>query len=157
MVFVNVPFHVLHGAQWQWSTLVRGGIQNQGKSRAFLWIPPNADRVRAIIFAQHNMEEESILENPIFRQKLTELRFAEVWCAPRWDLQFHFNQGAGEVLTDILNELADSSGYSELKTAPIVGIGHSAAASMPYYIAAWNPQRTLAALSISGQWPYFRS
>ncbi len=35
-------------------------------------------------------------------------------------------------------------------------LGHSAAASWPYYFAAWNPDRTLCALSVSGQWPYFR-
>ena len=32
-----------------------------------------------------------------------------------------------------------------------------AAASWPYYFAAWNPDRTLAAISVSGQWPFFRS
>ena len=102
------------------------------------------------------MEEESILENPIFRRALDELKFAEVWCTPRWDLFFHFDQGAGDTLTGILDDLADASGYNELKTVPIVGMGHSAAASMPYYLGVWNPQRTLAAVSISGQWPYVR-
>ena len=32
----------------------------------------------------------------------------------------------------------------------------SAAASWPYYFAAWAPERTLCALSVSGQWPYYR-
>jgi hypothetical protein len=45
---------------------------------------------------------------------------------------------------------------SETNVAPIVGMGHSAAASMTYYLAVWNPERTLAAISISGQWPYAR-
>jgi hypothetical protein len=53
--------------------------------------------------------------------------------------------------------LANVSGYDELKFAPVAPMGHSAAASWPYYFAAWQPGRTLAALSVSGQWPYFRS
>jgi hypothetical protein len=57
----------------------------------------------------------------------------------------------------MMDDLADVSGYDELKFAPVVPMGHSAAASWPYYFAAWNPGRTLAALSVSGQWPYFRN
>jgi hypothetical protein len=53
-----------------------------------------------------------------------------------------------------MKSLADQSGYAELATAPVVPIGHSAAAMLPEYFAAWRPQRTLAYLSVSGQWPY---
>ncbi len=56
----------------------------------------------------------------------------------------------------MLLRLAEGSGYRELVTAPVVPLGHSAAASWPYYFAAWKPERTLAAISVSGQWPYFR-
>ena len=156
-VWIALCLTAAQSAEWQWSTIVRGGLQNQGRSRAYLWIPPDCEQVRAVVFAQHNMEEESILENPIFRKALAEVKFAEIWCAPRWDLVFHFNQGAGEALTGILDDLADLSGYAELKVAPVVGVGHSAAASMPYYVGVWNPPRTLAAMSISGQWPYVRN
>lgn len=55
-----------------------------------------------------------------------------------------------------MNELAWVSGYSELAYVPFAGMGHSAAASNPYYMAVWNPERALAAVSVSGQWPYFR-
>src|SRR5262249_15883892 len=48
------------------------------------------------------------------------------------------------------------SGYTELEFAPIVPIGHSAMASYPWNFAAWNPKRTLAAISVSGQWPYYK-
>ena len=41
-------------------------------------------------------------------------------------------------------------------TAPLIAIGHSAAASWPYYLAAYKPERTLACISVSGQWPYHR-
>ena len=120
-------------------------------------IPPNCKQVRGVVVAQHNMEEISILENPKFRAALAEMNFAEVWVSPFFDHLFRFNQGAGETFNNMMNDLADVSGYSELKFVPVVPMGHSAAASWPYYFAAWNPGRTLAALSVSGQWPYFRN
>jgi len=73
-----------------------------------------------------------------------------------FDHRFLFTEGAGDVFNSMMQDLADSSGYPELAAAPVIGIGHSAAASWPYYLAAWAPGRTLACISVSGQWPYFR-
>jgi hypothetical protein len=144
-------------ADWQWSIAVKGGIDKLGPARAFLWIPPNCQKLRGLILAQHNMEEISILENPKFRRALGELDFAEIWCAPPFDHLFRFNEGAGDTFNGMMEDLAKESGYEELKYIPVIGIGHSAAASWPYYFAAWNPDRTLAAISVSGQWPYVRN
>jgi hypothetical protein len=142
--------------EWQWSVPVAGGTHSAGPARAFLWIPPTCRRVRSVVFAQHNMEEISILENARFRQQMSQLGFAEVWVSPAFNLQFNFAQGAGDSLTRLLQELAAESGYRELAFAPLVPLGHSAAASAPYYLGAWAPERVLACLSVSGQWPYFR-
>jgi hypothetical protein len=143
-------------AEWQWSVAVKSEKPENGPARAWLWIPPHCEKVRGVVVAQHNMEEISILENQKFRAALAEMNIAEVWVAPFFDHLFRFNQGAGDTFNGMINELADQSGYSELKFVPVVPMGHSAAASWPYYFAAWNPERTLAALSVSGQWPYFR-
>lgn len=67
---------------------------------------------------------------------------------------FRFNENAGAYFNEMMNQLAEISGYEEIKYIPVIPIGHSAAASFPYYFAAWNPERTLAAISVSGQWPY---
>ncbi|HEY5345409.1 MAG TPA: hypothetical protein VIK62_03595, partial [Verrucomicrobiae bacterium] len=142
--------------EWQWSVEVKSEKPENGPARAWLWIPPNCERVRGVVVAQHNMEEISILENPKFRAALAEMNFAEIWVAPFFDHEFRFNAGAGETFDSMVGALAEESGYAELNFAPVVPVGHSAAASWPYYFAAWNPGRTLAALSVSGQWPYFR-
>lgn len=55
----------------------------------------------------------------------------------------------------MLAAVAVESGHGELTQAPLVPIGHSAAASFPWYVAAWKPERTLACISVSGQWPYW--
>jgi hypothetical protein len=144
-------------AVWQWSVPVHNEKPEQGPARSWLWISPHCEKVRGVVVAQNNMEEISILENPKFRAALAQLNFAEVWVAPPFDHLFRFNEGAGETFNLMMKDLAAVSGYSELTFVPVVPLGHSAAASWPYYFAAWNPGRTLAALSISGQWPYFRN
>jgi len=141
--------------EWQWSVPVNGG-RDHASARAWLWIPPDCKKVRAVVVAQNNMEELSILENAGFRHALSDLGLAEVWVSPAFDHTFNFTEGAGEVFTRMMQDLADSSGYTELGYSPVIPIGHSAAASWPYYFAAWDPGRTVACISVSGQWPYFR-
>ena len=144
-------------AVWQWSVEVKKEGNARGPSRAYLWIPPKCKNVKTVIFAQNNMEEQSILEDNGFREKMAGLGVAEVWVSASFDLAFRFDQGSGQLFDSIMNSLANVSGYAEIKYAPIAYMGHSAAASAPYYFAAWNPQRTLAAISVSGQWPYVRN
>ncbi len=143
---------------WQWSVDVPGimSAETGGPPQAYLWIGPSCDRVRAVIVGQHNMEEELILSNPHFRQQLEKLGVAAVWVTPPLDPFFRFDQGAGEHFNAMMAALADESGYDELCRAPVIPIGHSAAASYPWNFAAWAPQRTLAAISVSGQWPLWK-
>jgi hypothetical protein len=140
--------------EWQWSVSLIG---KRGPARAFLWIPTNCKNIRGVVVAQNNMEEISILENPVFRKAMADISFAEIWVSPLFDVAFNFQEGADKVFDKFMDSLAFVSGYAELKFAPVVGIGHSAAASFPYYFAARNPKRTLACISVSGQWPYVRN
>ncbi|OCX52251.1 hypothetical protein BEL04_12295 [Mucilaginibacter sp. PPCGB 2223] len=156
LLFISLLRLPLCAAVWQWSVPVRTGHPELPNARAYLWIPEHCKRVRAFIFGQNNMEEQSILENASFRDQLARMNIAEVWVSPAYDLSFNFAQGAGRMFDTLMCDLATASGYEELKTAPFIGIGHSAAASAPYNMAVWKPGRALAALSVSGQWPYFR-
>ncbi len=143
----------MFAAEWQWSVVVPPLADRTNETpRAFLWIPPDCARVRGVVFGHHNMEEEGVLEHPTFRKKMSELGFAAVWVAPGFDAYFRFDRGAGEKFDVMLAALAEQSGYDELTNAPLVPVGHSAAASMPWYIAAWQPERVIAGVSFSGQW-----
>jgi hypothetical protein len=146
---------VLGAVDWQWSVPVPPLADRTNETpRAFLWIPPDCQQVRGVVFGHHNMEEEGVFEHPAFRKALAEIGFAEVWVAPAFDRNFRFDQGAGEKFDAMMSALAAESGYVELTDAPLVPCGHSAAASMPWYIAAWKPERVIAGVSFSGQWPY---
>lgn len=139
--------------EWQWSDEVKGTISSETKEHpiAFLWIPPNCKQVRGVVVGQHNMLEEGILEHQAFRKTLAKIGFAEIWITPGLDMVFKFS--SGEAFNDMMKSLAIKSGYSELEFAPIVPIGHSAAASYPWNFGASNPSRTLAMLSIHGDAP----
>ena len=141
--------------EWQWSVKVDSVISEETNNHpvAFLWIPPNCKQVRGVVVGQHNMIEEGILENAGFRASLSKLGFAEVWITPGLNITFDFNKGAGNHFNSMMKLLAETSGYTELEFAPIVPIGHSALASYPWNFAAWNPGRTLAAISIHGDAP----
>ncbi|MGB8356524.1 MAG: hypothetical protein WCD79_21675 [Chthoniobacteraceae bacterium] len=149
---------IVMASEWQWSAPIESVTSSETKDhpRAFLWIPPNCKQVRGVVIGQHNMEEEPILEHPGFRAMLSQLDFAEIWVTPGFDLFFRFDQGAGEHFEEMMKALAAGSGYGELQFVPVALLGHSAAASSPWNFAAWNPGRTLAVLSVSGQWPYYK-
>lgn len=142
---------------WQWSVPITSVVssETQDHPRAFLWIPPNCKQVRGVVVGQHNMEEETIFENPLFRKAMAELDFAIVWVTPPWDLFFRFDRGSRASFDEMMDALARESGYPELATVPVVPMGHSAAASFPWNFAALDPARTLAVVSVSGQWPYY--
>ena len=142
-------------AVYQWSVAVNSLISNETKTHpnAFLWIPENCNRVRAVVLGQHNMTEETIFEHPEFRKEMAKLGIAIVWVSPGFDMKFDFNNGADKVFENIMNDLASVSGYNELQFAPIIPIGHSAYATYPWNFAASNPARTLAVISVHGDAP----
>jgi hypothetical protein len=144
--------------EWQWSVPVESMVSSETNDhpRAFLWIPPECKRLRGVVIGQHNMEEERIFENPTFRRTLTDLDFAVIWVTPAIDLFFRFDRGSAGRFDEMLDALAAESGYSELPLVPVVPLGHSAAAGFPWNWAAWAPKRILAAISVSGQWPYYK-
>jgi hypothetical protein len=99
------------------------------------------------------MIEQGIFEHAGFRKAMSEIGFAIVWVSPMLNMSFDFTKDAGEDFNYMMKKLADSSGYKELEFAPVVPLGHSAAATYPWNFAAWNPQRTLAVVSVHGDAP----
>ncbi|OIN57293.1 hypothetical protein [Arsenicibacter rosenii] len=153
----------LQAQVWQWSAPVNTLIspETNESPQAFLWIPDHCRYVRGIVVGQHNMLEEGVFEHPDFRKSMAKLGFAIVWVTPAIDFTFDWrptpgNPGAGAHFAAMLNRLADVSGYRELAIAPVVPVGHSAAASYPWNFAAWLPGRTLAAISLKGDAPQTR-
>ena len=156
VIFVLVCFSIEGQASvYQWSVPLTGFISPETNEHptAFLWIPENCTQVRAVVFGQHNMCEEPIFDHPVFRETMTELGVAIVWLSPGIDQQWDVKNGCQKVFDKMMEDLADVSGYSELKQAPVVPLGHSAMATFPWNFGAWNPNRTLAIISYHGDAP----
>lgn len=142
-------------APWQWSVEIKDFVSGETNDHpnAFLWIPENCKQVRAVIVGQHNMTEETIFEHPEFRKAMSKLGIAEIWITPGIDQRWDVTKGTQQIFEKMMKELAEVSGYEELEYAPVIPIGHSAMATYPWNFAAWNPERTLAVLSIHGDSP----
>lgn len=140
---------------YQWSVPVPSIVSSETNDHptAFLWVPENCTQVRAVVVGQHNMCEETIFEHLFFRKTMSELGFAIVWITPGIDQQWDVTNGCQQAFDNLMNDLAETSGYSELKYAPVVPLGHSAMATFPWNFAAWNPDRTLAIISYHGDAP----
>ena len=158
LIIFLVSLGALSSAQaavYQWSVPASGFISPETNEHptAFLWIPENCTLVRAVVFGQHNMCEEPIFDHQVFRETMAELGFAIVWLSPGIDQQWDIKNGCQIVFDKMLEDLADVSGYSELKQVPVVPLGHSAMATFPWNFGAWNPDRTLAIISYHGDAP----
>ena len=142
-------------APWQWSVEIKELISEETNAHpsAYLWIPENCKQVRAVIVGQHNMTEETIFEHPGFRKNMAQLGIAEIWITPGIDQRWDVTKGTQQIFETMMKNLSEISGYTELEFAPVIPIGHSAMATYPWNFAAWNPERTLAVLSIHGDSP----
>ncbi|MDR2913831.1 MAG: hypothetical protein LBV74_03200 [Tannerella sp.] len=142
---------------YQWETDLKSmpGDDENNPRRAFLWIPSSCKQLRGLIVSGHNQIEEGILEDPLFRQAMSELNFGQIWVTPGLDPAgvFDVKAGAQDLFDETIRELAEISGYEEIKYAPVVYLSHSAQASQPWNFGAWNPERTLAMISFHGDSP----
>ncbi|MGN0281581.1 MAG: hypothetical protein ACI4B3_04675, partial [Prevotella sp.] len=120
---------------------------------AFLWLPDNDRTVKAVVFAQQNMAEEMLYHNTAFQQRMKELDVALLWVAPAFTNCWDLESGCQKIFEEMMVGLAGQSGHPEIATAPVIPLGHSAQATMPWNFAAWNPDRTLCVISFHGDAP----
>ena len=81
--------------EWQWNVVVKGMVSSETdrNPEAFLWLPPKADRIKAVVVGQHNMSEETLFEMDSFRQKLAEMGVGMIWITPGLDQQWKVETG----------------------------------------------------------------
>lgn len=143
---------------YQWQTEInspRVPAEPGYQTRAFLWIPPQCEKVKAVLICGHNAMEEGVIESSEFRRGLSDMDMALVWVSPGWEPSdlFYAPNGAQDGFEEAMEELAGKSGYDELRTVPVAYMSQSAQASSPYNFAAWNPDRALAIISMHGDSP----
>ena len=134
--------------------------QNSG---AYLWIPPNAPQVRAVIVGIQNGLPIVVLQNAAIRAVCRKYGIAEILLTPNGseigpvmlkDLNYDVTNPEVTAVYDLyLKRLADLSGHPELVAAPIVPMAHSAYCDFPFAAAMRDPAHSLAALPIKAGIP----
>lgn len=102
------------GAVFQYAIAVQTG---RGPSSAFLWLPPEAPRLRGVLLAGMTLAERELVQDPQVRKACAEQQLAIVF----------LRTGLAAVdIPQVLGQLAKISGYPELAVAPLFFVGHSA-------------------------------
>jgi hypothetical protein len=153
-------------AVWQWSV----PIPSLEGRRAYLWVPPDCPHIRGLVVACHNMLEEPLFERPAFRAACAQnglgivlifsghdkggdddknpnhptRSYLDIFLNPHYPNGPEDAKSAGIDLQKALTDLADVSGYEEIKDAPIMPVGHSSAGSFVWHIYRWDPTRIFA-------------
>ena len=123
--------------------------KNQHTARAFLWIPPTCATVRGIIYGRQVILEKLVLDDPIIRNAAQDNDLAIVLTKDTDSTYTYSKDATGPAdIQALLDQLAASSGYPEIVSAPWLPIGHSGAA-----IGAWNmgyakPERTFGIVGL---------
>ena len=120
--------------------------------RAYIRLPRDTRKVRAVLYCHQNMTEEVLFRNHMFRNRMDSLGIAMAFIqrgSQNWDV----TTGCQERFEQIMTDFATGTGHPEIGTAPIRPFGHSAQATFPWNFAAWNPERTLCIISYHGDAP----
>jgi hypothetical protein len=117
---------------------------------AFLWVPPSAPHIRAVVLAPANIIERRFCDDPIIRAEAARDQIAIVFMQPAWRDTAMSTPALTTNIQTILNQLAATSGYSEIATAPWIPVGHSGNSQFCADIARLNPGRILANVIIKG-------
>jgi hypothetical protein len=118
---------------------------------AYLWVPPEADRVRGVLVGGQTLMEPAFAGDPGIRQACAAEKLAIVYFSPALDAQFDYKtKDSPARLQKALDDLAEVSGYRELAVAPLFPFGHSVSSIFASRVVCWNPGRCFGALPFKG-------
>ena len=115
---------------YQYSVALTNYISTEtGKApTAYLWVPEKCKKVKAVMFAQQNMTEETLFKMESFKRKLTEMDVALLWVAPWFSQKWDPMTSCQSTFDDMMTAIAYQSGHMEIAKAPVIPFGHSAQA-----------------------------
>ena len=124
---------------------------------AYLWIPPNTPKIRAVVVAMHNGLPINVIQSAAVRAVCRKHGIAQILMTP-WakdlgtmvrDCTYDVSDPERTAVYDAyMQRLADASGHPELVAAPVVPVGHSAFCDFPFNAAGRKPEQCLAAIPI---------
>jgi hypothetical protein len=142
----------LHAEVYQYAVTAKAA---DGKdTTAFLWVPPEADRLRGVLVGGQILMEQPFAADPLIRKACAEEKLAIVFFSPPLDAVFDYKaRNSGALLQKVLDDLAERSGYRELAKAPLFPFGHSVSSIFATRVVYWDPGRCFGALPFKGGLP----
>ncbi len=130
-------------AVYQWAVPV---ARPDGKTcTAYVWIPPTAERIRGVFIGG----EAYIADDPAIRKACEAEKLAIIRAGI--DGIFNYKTGPGpEIFLKVLDAVAESTGYAEIKQAPFFSFGHSTSCIYATAAAAWRRDRCFGVLVFKG-------
>jgi len=120
--------------------------------RAYLWVPPGAERIRGVLIGGQILMEEHFVADKDVRLACADEQLAIIYFASHVAAVFEPEKSSKPFLAAI-SKLADVSGYQELKVAPWLPFGHSVASLYARNIAYWKPERCFGVFCQKGGGP----
>ena len=127
---------------------------SSSKAMAYLWIPENCKKVRGLLILCANVPEHRLVGHPVIRAACAANDLGIVWCMPSF-MNFRKDAAKGinnaldyktstAVLQQLLDGLAQTSGYAEVATVPWLPMGESMHLKMVDALVEFHPERCIA-------------
>lgn len=113
----------------------------KGEHRAYLWVPAEARQIRGVVIGGMTLAERELVKDARVRTVCTQNSLALVFLT------------CGLMATDIqpmLDDLARTSGYAELRVAPLMFVGHSAGGPQAMRRTQAMPERCFGIMQYRG-------
>ena len=131
---------------------------SSNKATAYLWIPEKCQRLRGLLILCANVPEHRLVGHPAIRAACAANDLGIVWCVPSF-MNFRKDKERGTdmahehtttvmFLQQLLDGLAQVSGYREAATAPWLPMGESGHLLMVDALVEQCPQRCIAGVWI---------
>ena len=126
------------------------------KASAYLWIPENCQRLRGLLILCTNVPEHRLVGHPAIREVCAANNLGIVWCVPSF-MNFRKDKVTGAdmarenkttlaFLQQLLDGLAQTSGYEDVATVPWLPMGESGHLLMVDALVEEMPQRCIAGM-----------
>ena len=127
----------------------------------YLWIPENCKQLRGLLIMCSNVPEHFLVGDSAIRRACTNNDLGIIWSTPSF-MNFRKSiskdnkqlnmaleyKTSNEFLQQLLNGLAETSGYPEVATVPWLPMGESGHLLMVDALMEYNPDRCIAGIFI---------
>ncbi|MFP4356547.1 MAG: hypothetical protein ACLFUJ_15645 [Phycisphaerae bacterium] len=125
----------------------------KGRNTALLvWVAPETDRIRAVMFIIINSDSKIFGEHAKLRDIAAKRGMAIVYM--RYRVHYELSEeGNTKITQNLLNAIAKETGIAEFRHAPWITFGKSASGRYPFRMGWLYPDRTVATINYHAETP----